>query len=38
MPYKDKEKQKESVRNAVGKHRKGITVPKNVIPCDVIPE
>ena len=26
MPYKDKEKQKEAVKRAVDKHRKGITL------------
>lgn len=25
MPYKDKEKQRKAVRDAVNKHRKGIT-------------
>ena len=37
--YKDKDRQREAVRQAVRRHRaKGITViPKNVIPCKVLP-
>lgn len=38
MAYKDKDKQREAVRQAVQRHRQGITQePNNVIP-DVIPK
>ena len=38
MPYKDQQKQKEAVRKAVERHRKGITENKECNTRDVIPE